>query len=289
MIRFGCVGPAILCAAVAAPAVLCPLASAAAAEKKDLGKQLADEATVLFKEGKFLQAAELFERAFALNPEKLVRLRNAGRAFEEAGKLEYAKLLFERYLQQAPDGPEKDEVRQRVAHIDELLAAQRRAPEGGTGPAKKADNSDKGAADRKDAAADAITDRPAAGPGAPIGVDRSAEPQTRWHAYGIAVAGAAAVLGGIYWRGQVATAETQMNRDIAAGYYDYFPPAGDKKMQQDTKTLDLNRNLANATLAVGGLAAAGGLLWALWPADAPAKIAAVPVGDGALLSLAATF
>jgi hypothetical protein len=51
-----------------------------AAPKADAGKALADEAAALFKQGHYLQAAELFERSFALAPRQVGPLaqRRAG-------------------------------------------------------------------------------------------------------------------------------------------------------------------------------------------------------------------
>ena len=110
---------------VALPVVVAlPLLPAPAlAAPKDPGKAAADDAALAFKEGRFHDAAEGFEKAFALGPDKIVRLRNAGRAWEEAGKLEYARTKFQRYLDKAPPGPERAEVVGRLADLEARMAA----------------------------------------------------------------------------------------------------------------------------------------------------------------------
>ena len=103
-----------------------------AAPAKDLGKDIADDAAVAFKDQRFQQAAELFEKAYALGADKIVRLRNAGRAWEEAGKLEYARTQFQKYLDKVKSGPDHDEVVQRLARLEARIAdekAQREAVE----------------------------------------------------------------------------------------------------------------------------------------------------------------
>jgi tetratricopeptide (TPR) repeat protein len=161
--------------------------------KTDAGKALADEAAGLFKAGQYRQAAELFERSFALSPDKLVRLRNAGRAWEEAGRRDYACLVFDRYLAQAADGPEKTEVAQRVARLRQPAAA---SPAGGlptaTSPAVNA----------------AATE--------PAVAARDVRP---WAVMG---AGVVAVAGGVVWLTRVADAADQVDRAERSGQYGYL-------------------------------------------------------------------
>ena len=57
-------------ALLSSTSVVClPIQAVAAA--KDAGKEVADQAAAKFKEGKFIDAGELFERAFALNPKMM--------------------------------------------------------------------------------------------------------------------------------------------------------------------------------------------------------------------------
>lgn len=228
----------------------------------DAGKALSDEAAALFKEGKFMQAAELFERAFALNPEKLVRLRNAGRAYEEAGKLDYARLLFERYLNQAPDGPDKDEVRLRIEHIDHVAAAAKKAEEP---PPAKLPGAD---AKPVDPVSHAVDTKPEGTIAAPV---ENGGP--RWAAWAVAAVGVGAAVGGMLWVGQVNAANSRVVTGWAEGKYDY--PGGSKDYEDNVNTVGKQRNLAWTTAGIGAAAALGGAVWAMWPTQAT-KIAVVP-------------
>lgn len=260
----------------AASAVDCPAILAAPAIKADLGKPLSDEAAALFKDGKFLQAAELFERAFALNPEKVVRLRNAGRAYEEAGRLEYARLLFERYLHQAPEGPEKLEVQQRLERIDEQLAAKK----------KEADLAERKSGESP-AASPAVT--PAApGAGAPVaGGVVIAQRETNWIAWGVAGLGIGLIGGSAVWHLQVADAETKKNGDYAKGIY-FGYAEGAAKLESDRAAIRLNRILAYSTLGVGIVATGVGVYWAL-RADTTAQIAVLPLPDASGVVVSGRF
>ncbi|MBM4345777.1 MAG: tetratricopeptide repeat protein [Deltaproteobacteria bacterium] len=261
---------AVALCAVGAAHLTAVASHAAPAARQDLGKPLADEAAAHFKEGRFQQAAELFERAFALNPEKLVRLRNAGRAYEEAGRLEYAKLLFERYLQQAPDGSEKDEVKQRVDRIDETLAARKQAEL---------------AAARKSALADA---RPAAdGATSTVAADATGEtPAVAWATLG---GGVAMVAGGAVWAVLTVQAEQRKNSGLNKGQYSY--PGGDDKLTADRAAILRNQIAAYATLGVGAIATGVGLWWAFLAPARPAAltVAPVPIDQGGAVVFSGLF
>jgi tetratricopeptide (TPR) repeat protein len=247
--------------------VVAPMFAArpALAEKsvQDLGKELADEAAALFKEGKFLQAAELFERAFSLNPEKLVRLRNAGRAFEEAGRLEHARYLFERYLELAPPGPERDEVVHRLSQLKSRLEAAA-APAPAPPPAPVV----------------APAPAPAAAIAAPPPMDavaaRSVDAPSRAPAWATAATGVAAAVVGTAWLMQVASAQEALDADEAAGKYVY--PGGSDKAAKDRDVISINRWGAYGTLGLGAAALVAGLTWAVWPQPAGSVVAVLPWG-----------
>ncbi len=258
----------ILAIAVAAAGPVCGgpyfgVASASAAAKADPGKALSDEAAAKFKEGKFLEAAELFERAFALSPDRLVRLRNAGRAYEEAGRLDYARLLFARYLQQAPEGPEKKEVADRVAALDQKLAEQKRAE-----------------AERQ-AAAQASE----AAKSAPVATAVQAEPkESNTYPWVLLGSGVALLAAGGGWLGYTQGKSADVESAYIAGQYDY--KGGTTKLLDDRSTVHSNQAMAWTTIGIGAAAALGGGLWLFWPSS-PARVAVLPypTGPGATLSL----
>lgn len=204
-----------------------------AAPRKDAGKDLSDLAATQFKEGKYLQAAELFERAFALNPEKLVRLRNAGRSFQEAGRVPYARLVFQRYLDLAPEGPDKAEVRERVARID--AAAQ---------PVVIAK----------------VEPPPAPAP-QPLVISKPLAPRSRTLAWGLVGSGGAVLAGGAVWLVAVAQAQTRFDADVEGRHYQYAD--GGAKKTADASTLGTNRALAWTTTGIGVATLGYGLYQAL--------------------------
>ncbi len=261
---------AFVLAALAAVAAPSPghvgMVACAWAAKADPGKALSDDAAVKFKDGKFLEAAELFERAFSLSPDKLVRLRNAGRAYEEAGKVEYAKLLFERYLQQAPAGPEKQEVAERVAAIDKRLATEKQAE-----------------ADRQATALAA--DRAATAKAAPIAVAATADPQASiFYPWILLGSGAALLATGGGWLGYTQSKSSDIESAYLGGQYDYN--GGTQKLVDDRSIIHRNQGIGWAAFGLGAAAAVGGGLWMLWPSTASGVVVLpYPTGNGAALAL----
>lgn len=238
-----------------------------AGSRADPGKNLSDKAATLFKERNFLQAAELFERAFALSPDKLVRLRNAGRAYEEAGRLEYARLVFQRYVQVAPEGPDKAEVRERVTKLDEKLkpAEPNPLPVPAPGSPTMARTAQHDVTLQKHAAA-------------------SRDRTLGWTLTGT---GGAAVLGGIGWLVAVGSAQGRVDADVAEKHYDY--PGGADKRASDESTLTTHRALAWTTLGLGAVALGYGLYDVLRSEPAPIALAPWLAPNEAGLVAAARF
>jgi tetratricopeptide (TPR) repeat protein len=232
--------------------------------KPDAGKTIADEAAGHFKAGRFLQAAEMFERSFALNPSKLVRLRNAGRAYEEAGKLEYACLIFERYLQLAPQSQESAEVKQRLVRLREQLAL---SPPAKTDPAAAASPR----ADQVPEKIPVSLSVPTAG--ATAEADRS-EPRTAaWATAGI---GATLLLGGVGWAAANESKASDIEANAASQGSDYSGGIG--QLRADREDVRSARLLSWGTAGLGAALVGGGLAWALWPKTAPTR-------DGLLLAI----
>jgi len=229
-----------------------------AAPRRDEGKDLADEAAERFKSQRFVDAAELFERAYALNPDKVVRLRNAGRAWEEAGRLDQARHLFRRYVELVPEGADRAEVRLRLARIEARLApVARPEPE------------------------PAVVAEPAPSPApAPTVVQPDPVAQPRAGAWTLAAAGAAALGVGVAWVLYTNRLVSRYEHDAAAGSYDYATArssdAGFDKAEADSNTLKLNKNIAWTLTGVGAAATIGGLCWAFWPSDKPPAVAVTP-------------
>jgi tetratricopeptide (TPR) repeat protein len=237
---------ALACTVVGATVLLGASLALAAPPKKDLGKDMADEAAVLFQQKEYLRAAELFERAFALNSEKLVRLRNAGRAFEEAGRLEHAKHLFERYLELTPQGSENDDVAVRIRKISKRLA---------------------------EAAQLAAAPTPTA---APVVVAQEHGPPPNLAGWGLVGGGTVVAAVGAVWLVQLMGAQGEIDDHEAAGHYKY--PGGAAKLTADRDTLFTNGLGAYGSLGLGTAAAAAGLWLVLRPDDSSQVRVAPTVG-----------
>ena len=250
------------------------LMASPAQAKTDPGKLIADEAAVRFKEGKYLEAAELFERSFALNPRKLVRLRNAGRAYEEAGRLEYACLIFERYLQQAPISAEKVEVKQRLERLHRLmdLAVQPGANGSGEGPARAAK----------------IPEALPVSLSVPVDASATEEPSddTRILPWATAASGAALLLGGAVWGIAAELQASEVESTAARLGSDY--PGGFKQLESEREGYRSSRALAWGTAGLGAAIATAGLVWAWLPRTAEKAVLA-PAANGQGLVVAWRF
>jgi tetratricopeptide (TPR) repeat protein len=220
-----------------------------AAGPHDAGKALSDQAAASFKDRHFLQAAELFERAYALAPDKLVRLRNAGRAYEEAGRLEYARLVFQRYLQLAPEGPDKAEVQVRVTKLDEKLKPPPVNPLPGPVPGPPA------------ATQIGMHD---------VRLHKAEPPPPRVLGWTLTSSGGLALAGGIAWLLAVGRAQDRLDTDVAAHHYDY--PGGDTKRTADEATVSTQRALAWTTLGVGAAALGYGVYEVLRSEPVPVAV-----------------
>lgn len=254
------------CTLAALPGLVLAGPIAVAAPRADPGKALADEAAALFKAKDYLRAAELFERSFALSPDKLVRLRNAGRAYEEAGKLDNARLVFERYLALAPPSAERDEVAERLARIQVALIEQRRkelaeASDGAPESAAKA----AGAAGPGAPARDAPTSSPekaesakAPDPARTVRTGKLNTPKLPW-----ALIGTGAVLTGlgIGWQLNAVLAQDELNAQSRAGLYD--GPGGRAAFDTQQGEIRTAEQAAWTMIGLGTAAALAGGIW-LW-------------------------
>ncbi len=98
--------------------ILLAAATAAATDGAAASKARAwyDEGVVLFKAGRFVEAAERFQLAYNVDPAPTL-LYNLARAHEEAGHAAEAQLFFESYLDRYPQAEDRAEVERRIAHL----------------------------------------------------------------------------------------------------------------------------------------------------------------------------
>lgn len=89
------------------------LALAAASSNADEAFKLFEQSEKLYREGKFLEAAELLDRAYTLDPEPTL-LFNRARALESAGDLEAAVSVYTLYLEKNPKAGDRLTIERRV-------------------------------------------------------------------------------------------------------------------------------------------------------------------------------
>lgn len=109
--------PALLRMILALSAVVAALPSAARAAPADDARGYAEQGAEHFKTGRHADAAEAFERAWQIDPTDVRNLRYAGRARQEVGHLQRARLLFERYVAIEPDPALKASIQ---PHLEKL-------------------------------------------------------------------------------------------------------------------------------------------------------------------------
>ena len=110
--------------------LLClPTVAAVGAELSD-AQVMSKQALAFYQQGKFRVAAQLYERAYQLDPSHPEFLYGAGRAEHKAGRLWQAKQYYERLLERVPaDSPHGVKGTQHLAAVTALLRHQREASE----------------------------------------------------------------------------------------------------------------------------------------------------------------
>ena len=245
---------------------LCCASSTLAAPPKDLGKAIADDAAVAFKEQRFAEAAEMFEKAYALGNDKIVRLRNAGRAWEEAGKLEYARTQFQKYLDKVKSGPDHDEVTERLAKLEARIAASiTPKPEPIATPQPEPAH---------------VPALPTILPAQPT-VTQPQEHESKWLAWTLVGAGMGMIAGGVAWFVATESASNRMTSQQAQGLYT------DQKLSDDHSTILRNRIGAAGVVTVGAAGVVAGVILAT---KAPAnQVMVTPTMGGMAIAWGRSF
>jgi tetratricopeptide (TPR) repeat protein len=108
--------------------------AAAAAEGKGSGnaRRLYDEATAAFGLGRYADAAEKYEAAFAARPDPAL-LYNAAQAYRLAGNKTRALELYRNYVRLYSDRPNTADARNHIAALQRALEAERAAPDATAG------------------------------------------------------------------------------------------------------------------------------------------------------------
>lgn len=257
--------------------LLLPAPSARADAITRKAKQMSDTAAALFAKQAFVEAADLFEQAYALDNRLLIRLRNAGRSWEEAGRPERALHCFERYLAKATNKKLAADARERIARFRAELA-QRPKPAAPTAPVA-ADQPQEpvspapalvGVELHADTPAGAPPQEAEEGEAARLSAPQTGGASAWWIAGG---GGAAALVGGAVWLALAQSAANTVDQDEKLGHYAY--PGGEDKLSSDRAAV--SRGRLGGWIAAGvGTAALGTAMVMILTGDEPEASALQP-------------
>lgn len=114
-----------ICTLLLSALVLASVAATAAAQADPLeqARNHMEQGQAFYLQGRFDEAAAEFELAYEAQRFSAF-LFNAAVSYENAGHLAHAVVLFERYLEAEPEASDEDDVRARLAHLRERVAAR---------------------------------------------------------------------------------------------------------------------------------------------------------------------
>ena len=273
---------ALGCAAVAGTPTT---ARAAALQPAKEAEKLATAARTVYESGQFAAAAELYRKAYRLNPAKPDYLYGVGKAEQKAGRLAQAKAAFDQLLALIPaDDPLAERARKALA---EVVAAQGAAAPGAPQPAVSAPPAPAPAAPPPAPAppvsAPPPPETPAAKPPAPVpaaaplvaDVTAAAGPParpSRVPAYAALGVAAVAAIGGAAFAVAAVGADADADRYRTVGSAQ-FDPAKLPKHIADAVIDDINAKWMAAAVG-GGVAVVAGAIGAWqWTRSGTGKLA----------------
>ncbi len=239
---------------------------------------VATEALELYRAGKLEEAAERFETAFQLSGHP-TQLRNAAKAWEQAGRLDRALERWGQY--RALPGLSRDEVAEAEAHLGlirerEKAEAAMRAAEAARAAAE--------AATRDAARARAEAERARAAAARAAEVATADEPEASGSSIAAWVTGAsgAAVLvsGAVLWSVQAGRLSRLDDALATTDGRGLIVGIGPTEAQDEIDAINGQRAISGVLIAAGATALVGGVVLALWPSDAP-EVSVAPTPDGA--------
>ena len=253
-------------------------------ERRERALALLKEGRARYDLGKFDEAIVLFEKSYEVwpYPEALYNLGQSWRKKSEPAK---AIHFYRAYLRNKSDAPNRAEVEQRIAEMEDLVAAQQataeKPPEGTQEPVAIAPDVD-------EPRSDPVPERT---PIAPPVVDATEIEADRWYTdrWGWAITGGGVVTDRWGWAitgGGVVTAGVAVGFLVSASGLD---AAADDEMDQaervDLRERAHSRRTLGAILAIGGGAVTvAGIAKLLWTGDSPreSRVADLVVGPNYL-------
>ncbi len=261
-------------------------AMAESAALRQRAREMSDEAAKLFKAQRYAEAAERIEQAYALDPSVRLRLRNAGRAWQEAGNAARALHCFERFLALETDPALRKDAEERIAALRQSGGGQVAAGRASAGSVASPRSPPQGGAPgAADAGATPATREAVPAPD----LSTSAPAPSRALPVAVAGAGVGLLATGIAWHLQTAGAAAKVDDGEQGGHYAY--PGGSAKLERDRQTLVTNRAVGWSLVGAGAIGAGvGAWLWLRAP-RAGADVAVLPVlaRDGAGFAVSARF
>jgi tetratricopeptide (TPR) repeat protein len=104
----------------------CGPARAQSASPEGLARRHYERGTSLYNLGQFEEAIAEYRKGYEQKADP-VFLLNIGESYRQLGAQEKALFFYKRYLSALPDAPNRPQVEEKVASLEQLVAAQQRA------------------------------------------------------------------------------------------------------------------------------------------------------------------
>lgn len=260
---------------------------AEARTKKKQAAALTRRAIKLYKRAEYQRAGALFLEAYELSG-RAAQLRNAAKSYQEAGQLEEAAPLWNRYLE-VPDLTidERNEAKAHLATIEERKknVKMRETAEDLRASAERAREQAEAARIAAEAAAAAprtttVRTTPDEPPSAPVG------------GYVLFGAGAGVLAAGaVLWfvaSGELASVDERLAMRNTQGR---ITGIGPDELESELESINTKRVISGLLVAAGVVSAAGGITWLLIGASEQpsATVSVAPTHGGAQIGLVGRF
>jgi tetratricopeptide (TPR) repeat protein len=106
--------------------ITCGQARAQNPSPEDLARRHYDRGTTLYNLGQFEEAISEYRKGYEQKADP-VFLLNIGEAYRQLGVDEKALFFYRRYLTSVPDAPNRAQIEEKIATLEQLVAAERRA------------------------------------------------------------------------------------------------------------------------------------------------------------------
>jgi tetratricopeptide (TPR) repeat protein len=112
--------------AVLLVAITCGQSRAQNPSPEELARRHHERGTTLYNLGQFEEAIAEYRKGYEQKADP-VFLLNIGEAYRQLGAQEKALFFYRRYLSSVPDAPNRRQIEEKVAELEQLVTAQQRA------------------------------------------------------------------------------------------------------------------------------------------------------------------